>query len=466
MMQLYEQRADLRERTEKLQRERDALLNERKTYESSINQEKERDEQIANLQLQIENVAVDRDTIMRQRDKLRAERDETQEKLDTVKDHRARVLAQASGLELELEEAVAEQAKLRDEIQKLANERSDLISERDRLSAEAKALQTERDQLLAHSEGNRVRFQELSEEGVGSLRDMIDDLTNQRSQLERQLADVSSRLVESEKQLSRLKTQSGSLAMTEAFTPEQSEMMVSLAQDLRTPLTSILGYLSLLLQENAGILGERQRNYLERMATGVDRLEIMIDDLVKITALDTGQLKLHIEPVNIVQVVEDVITSTYMQFREKRLALNLDLDDTLAPVLVDREGLRTVIGQLLTNAYLASPPGQEISVVVRQDAYQIHERENLRECVFISVLDQGGGVSPEDIADVFKRRYRATNPLISGLGDTGVGLAIAKAIVEAHHGRLWVDVQEGVGTRLSIVIPIEGNQMLTDEAGG
>ncbi|MCA9888749.1 MAG: hypothetical protein KC546_10265, partial [Anaerolineae bacterium] len=79
--QLYEQRAELRERTEKLQRERDALLNERTTYETSIGQEKERDEQIANLQNQVENLAVDRDTMMRQRDKLRAERDEFEEKL-------------------------------------------------------------------------------------------------------------------------------------------------------------------------------------------------------------------------------------------------------------------------------------------------------------------------------------------------------------------------------------------------
>lgn len=453
--QLYEQRAELKERSEQLQRERDALLNERKSIEHAIDHEHERDTQISNLQSQIENLAVDRDAVTRQYDKLRAEQENYEEKLNAVKDHRARLLAQTSGLELELDEAHAEQSRLRAEIQNLVNQRSDLVNERDRLIAESRALQTERDQLLARAEGNRMRFQEMSEQGVGSLKEMIDDLTQQRSQLERQLSDVRSRLVESEKQIARLQSQSSTFGPREALSPEQSDMMVSLAQDLRTPMTSILGYLSLLLQESAGILGERQRNFLERIATGVDRLEIMIQDLVQITALDTGRLKLQIEPVSVVHVIEDVMTDTFMQFREKRLALNLDLDDRMAPIPVDRTGLRTVIGQLLTNAYLVSPPGSEITIVAKQDAYRIREAENLRECVFVSVTDQGGGVATDDLEDVFKRRYKATNPLIAGLGDTGVGLAIAKAIVEAHHGRLWITTQEGAGSRLSFVIPIE-----------
>lgn len=452
---LYEERANLKERVDRIQRERDALLNERKNLESTLEREAERDAQIEHLHSQVEQLATDRDVAMKQRDRLRSERDELDEKVDKVKEHRARLLAEVAGFEIELAEAHVEQARLRAQVQEIANVRSDVVAERDRLIAQVEALTLERDQLLARVEGNRERYEEMSEKGIGSLRQMIDDLTSERAQLEHDLTDTRAQLLDAQKRLDRAQVR----VMSDAAAPLPEEIgavLASMAQELRTPITSIVGYLNLLLQESTGILQARQKNFLERMAANVDRLTAMIEDLIRLTLMDTGKYRLHRESIDVVRVIEDMITRTVIQFRERNLAVNLQLATDLPEVSADKLAVAEVIGHLLTNAYLVSPPGTEITISAHQDRYRLHEDdEKLRRCIAVSVRDMGGGVAVEDMDQVFARRYRAENPLIAGLGDTGVGLAMAKALVEAHEGRLWLESQAGQGSTLWFVIPIE-----------
>lgn len=452
---LYEERANLKERVDRILRERDALLNERKNLESTLEREAERDAQIEQLQSQIDQLATDRDAAMKQRDRLRSERDELDEKVDKVKEHRARLLAEVAGFEIELAEAHVEQARLRAQIQEIANFRSDLTAERDRLIAQVEALSLERDQLLARVEGNRERYEEMSEKGIGSLRQMIDDLTAERARLEHDLTDTRAQLLDAQKRLDRAQIR----VMSDAAAPLPEEIgavLASMAQELRTPITSIVGYLNLLLQESTGILQARQKNFLERMAANVDRLTAMIEDLIRLTLMDTGKYRLNREPVDVVRVIEDMITRTVIQFRERNLAINLQLSTDLPEISADKQAISEVIGHLLTNAYLVSPPGTEITISANQDRYRLNEEdEKLRRCIVVSVRDMGGGVAVEDVDQVFARRYRAENPLIAGLGDTGVGLAMAKALVEAHEGRLWLESQTGQGSTLWFVIPIE-----------
>jgi two-component system phosphate regulon sensor histidine kinase PhoR len=78
--------------------------------------------------------------------------------------------------------------------------------------------------------------------------------------------------------------------------------------------------------------------------------------------------------------------------------------------------------------------------------------------LLISVTDQGGGISKEDIPRIFNRRYKMENPLIQGIGDTGVGLSIVKSLVELHKGRVWVDSKEGIGSTFSVLIPLVEDQ--------
>jgi two-component system sensor histidine kinase VicK len=181
----------------------------------------------------------------------------------------------------------------------------------------------------------------------------------------------------------------------------------------------------------------------------------MIDDLTRITALDTGQFMLVAQPVDVVELIEDAITNSASQFREKGLAVSLDLSDDIPMVPADQDAMSQIIGQLLTNAYLASPPNTEVVITARRQPTKLNGSGEQTDTLFVSIEDRGGGIAAEDQARVFSRKYKADNPLIQGLGDTGVGLAIAKALVEAHGGQLWLETQDGIGSRFSFVLPLE-----------
>src|SRR5690606_2403841 len=223
----------------------------------------------------------------------------------------------------------------------------------------------ERDQSLARVEGDRDQLQQLGEDGVGSLTKIIDDLSRQRDQLERELNSARAEMAELRNRLEVLQTRLGTPNEL-AKRLEDPEVLVSMVQELRTPMTSIVGYVDLLLSESAGILGEMQRKFLNRVQTNVARLATMLDDLTRITALDTGQFMLVAQPVDVVGLIEDAITNSASQFREKGLAVNLDLNDDIPLVAADQDAMGQIIGQLLTNAYLASPPNTEVVITARR----------------------------------------------------------------------------------------------------
>lgn len=451
--QLIEQRSDLQTENTRLQQERDRLNQEFIQFRERIAHEDERSAQFQALQNQLKNLAGDREAIIKQRDKLRAERDDLKEKLDIIKQHRTRLMAQAAGYDIELKEAHQEQAQLREQIRQLSDERSHLMLERDRLVAERQAIETERDLLIARTEGDRNRLQELGANGVGSLTGMIDELTQERSDLQQELHTTSMRLAEVENELEALKVRTSHQQVNATYKPDNPDLLIGLVEELRTPMTSISGYVDLLIGESAGILGEMQRTFLQRVSTNVTRLSSMLDDLIHVTALDTGKYTLRPRQVNIVNLIEDAITNASNQFREKGLAINLNLSDDVPSIEADPDALGQIVGQLLTNAYLVSPPSSEVSVTVRND--KLPYDTMAVDAVFVSIEDRGGGISPEDEGRVFARKYKAENPLILGLGDTGVGLSVAKALVQAHGGRLWLDTKDGVGSVFSFVLPVK-----------
>lgn len=453
---LYEERAALQDRTQLLQNERDMLLRERDKFATNLVDTKNQNEQVQALESELENLASDRESAVKQRNRLRQERDELEQKLNEVKEHRARLLAQVSGYEIELVEAREEQMELRAEIQEQADARSELVHSRDKLIARNHELETEREQLLAQISGNPQRLQQVNEEGIGSMRQMIEELSQERDRLTQALNEAKTRLAEVENKLEAAQVQTaGNNGAPTHYQPQQPELLVGLVQELRTPMTSISGYVDLLLGESAGILGEMQRNFLRRVRANVNRLDTMIDSLINVTELDTGSYRLEPHPINVVSLVEEAITNASIQFREKGLVVSLDLEDDMPDLPADRDAMVQIIGQLLTNAYLASPQDSEILVTVGRRSVRLSQAEEARGCLYVAIEDRGGGIDPEDVPRVFARKYKANNPLIKGLGDTGVGLSIAKALVEAHQGRLWVETKINVGSTFVFAIPLD-----------
>jgi two-component system sensor histidine kinase VicK len=179
----------------------------------------------------------------------------------------------------------------------------------------------------------------------------------------------------------------------------------------------------------------------------------MLEDLTRITFLDAGRFTLTPEPVDVVSQIEDAITAASSQLREKGLTVHLNIDDDIPPIRADRDAISQIVGQLLTNAYLASPPGSAIYVSAQRDAAKNSKTPG--EIMHVSIEDRGGGITLEDQQRVFARKYKAENPLIQGLGDTGVGLAIAKALIEAHGGEIWLETRPGVGSVFNFTLPLE-----------
>jgi signal transduction histidine kinase len=264
------------------------------------------------------------------------------------------------------------------------------------------------------------------------------------ARLQNQLAEANMRIIEAEK---------GSSA---THSTEQAEVVASISQELRQPMSSIVGYTDLLLGESVGILGTLQRKFVERIKASTERIGSLIDDLIQVTTLETGLNELKPEPVDLDLIIDNAMSYTSSQIREKNISLHLDLPKNVSPIYADREALQQILIHLLQNAGAASPLEGTVHLKVQT------KTENGREYVLIQVADTGGGIPAEDMGRVFTRLYRADNVLIQGVGDTGVGLSIAKTLTEAQKGRIWVESEPGIGSTFSVLLPIAKNSSIKD----
>jgi len=256
------------------------------------------------------------------------------------------------------------------------------------------------------------------------------------ARLQNQLAEANMRLIEAEK------------GVVSAQSNEQAEVVASISQELRQPMSSIVGYTDLLLGESVGILGALQRKFVERIKASTERIGNLIDDLIQVTTLETGLNELKPEAVDLNTIIDNAMSYTSSQVREKNISMHLDLPKNVASIYADREALQQILIHLLQNAGSASPMEGTVHLKVQTQA------ENGRDYVLIQVSDTGGGIPAEDLNRVFTRLYRADNVLIQGVGDTGVGLSIAKTLTEAQKGRILVESQMGVGSTFSVLLPI------------
>lgn len=254
--------------------------------------------------------------------------------------------------------------------------------------------------------------------------------------LQNQLAESNMRILELEKREKSERTN------------EQTEVVASISQELRQPMSSIVGYTDLLLGESVGILGALQRKFVERVKASTERIGSLIDDLIQVTTLESGISDLKSEAVDLNVIIDNAMSYTSSQLREKNIAMRLDLPKVMSPIHADREALQQILIHLLQNAGAATPIEGNVTLKVQT---RLQEEQDY---VLVQVTDSGGGIPPEDLPRVFTRLYRADNVLIQGVGDTGVGLSIAKTLTEAQHGRIWVDSEPGVGSTFSVLLPI------------
>lgn len=341
----------------------------------------------------------------------------------------------------------------------LAQERiSDLERQNQDLLKQIDAVRSDAQEGLSQAENlaEMTRMQQDAQKAIERLKKENDDLRGGKvkagssgqieselrmtleevARLQNQLANANMRMVELEK------------GTASARSNEQAEVAASISQELRQPMSSIVGYTDLLLGESVGILGALQRKFVERIRSSTERIGSLVEDLIQVTTLETGLNELKPEAVDLNLIIDNAMSYTSSQIREKNISLHLDLPKNMAPIHADREALQQILIHLLQNAGAASPVEGTVHLRVQTRS------EKGNDYVLIQVADSGGGIPAEDVGRVFTRLFRADNVLIQGIGDTGVGLSIAKTLTEAQKGRIWVETEAGVGSTFSVLLPI------------
>jgi signal transduction histidine kinase len=232
-------------------------------------------------------------------------------------------------------------------------------------------------------------------------------------------------------------------------------MVTGLISEIRQPFSSMVGYTDLLLSESAGILGAMQRKFLDRIRASITRTEALFEDLLQLLLLPEKIATPRIQPVDVASVIDAAVTGISEIVREKNLVLRLDIDEQMPPVEIDRDALQQILNHLVQNAVLITPPEKEVVLTTHTPLAE----ENQQLGLLITVKDGGPGIAAEDQPRVFTRLYRTEGPLIEGLGDTGVGMAVARTLTEAMGGRIWLESQVGHGTTFFVLLPVQIGQI-------
>jgi signal transduction histidine kinase/CHASE3 domain sensor protein len=227
----------------------------------------------------------------------------------------------------------------------------------------------------------------------------------------------------------------------------KDEFVATVSHELRTPLTSMMGFLEMVRDGEAGPLNAEQERFLAIVYRSSERLQRLVGDLLFVARLDAGGLQLQLDDVALHEVAEDVAESTSALARARDLELAVDARP-VPPVQGDHDRIAQVIGNLLSNAVKFTPPGGRVDVrtFVAGDA------------AVLEVEDTGVGIPQAEQERLFERFFRSTTATQQAIPGTGLGLVIAKAIAEAHGGRIAVSSAAGQGTCFRFELPLVVHQ--------
>lgn len=228
----------------------------------------------------------------------------------------------------------------------------------------------------------------------------------------------------------------------------KSEFVATASHELRTPLTSMRGYVDMLLMGTCGPLSDTQRDFVKIIKNNVQRLMVLINELLDMSRAEAGEVRLRRELVDMGEMLIDVSRDLYSQFQERKIVLALDVQDNLPAVQVDRQRIRQVVTNLLGNACKYTPMGGQVWVGLHNGNGELR----------VDFRDTGVGIAREYQQHIFTPFYRADNPLRDEVGGTGLGLSITRKLVELHGGRIWFESVEGQGSVFSFTIPLIADQ--------
>jgi signal transduction histidine kinase len=221
----------------------------------------------------------------------------------------------------------------------------------------------------------------------------------------------------------------------------KSEFLANMSHELRTPLNAIIGFSELLLEKMAGGLTPKQSEYLQDiLASGKHQLSL-INDVLDLSKVEAGRLELDRSTFSVSKAIGDAVALVRARATQHRIAVGEHLEPELGQIDADQRKVKQVLVNLLSNAVKFTPDGGRVDVRAR--------RENGE--VFVAVTDTGTGMSPDELRLIF-REFGQTSSA-RGHEGTGLGLALAKRIVELHGGRIWAESEAGRGSTFTFTLP-------------
>jgi len=223
----------------------------------------------------------------------------------------------------------------------------------------------------------------------------------------------------------------------------KSDFLANMSHELRTPLNAVIGFSDVLLEGMFGEINDRQREYLDDILTSGKHLLSLVNDILDLSKVEAGKMELQPSVFSLREVVESGAMMVRERAINQRIALSVEIEPDLAPVVADERKVKQVLFNLLSNAVKFTPAGGRIEVrACRLDGE-----------VLVSVHDTGVGIAPEDQSRIFEEFQQAKTGARTE-ESTGLGLTLAKRFIELHGGRLWVESVVGQGSTFTFALPL------------
>jgi len=236
----------------------------------------------------------------------------------------------------------------------------------------------------------------------------------------------------------------------------KSNFLATMSHELRTPLTSVIGYSEMLLEGLAGALSEDQREYVTTILGKADQLLQLITSVLDMSRVEGQRTPVDQGEVPLVEVVDSVVASFAPQATKHNITLESSVEYPLR-ALGDRRQIRQVLWNLVSNAVKFTPDGGHVVVAIKLGSLVpggVGTRPDNRLAAHLEVTDTGIGIAREQLPNIFEPFFQIDSSSTREYGGSGLGLALAKAYVEAHGGRIWVDSTVGRGSTFVASFPV------------
>ncbi|OGF35278.1 hypothetical protein A2468_01255 [Candidatus Falkowbacteria bacterium RIFOXYC2_FULL_46_15] len=224
----------------------------------------------------------------------------------------------------------------------------------------------------------------------------------------------------------------------------KSEFISIAAHQLRTPLTVIKWITKSLMDGESGKINDEQKELLNKGYISNERMIELIDNLLKVSRMEDGKFDLKLTRVNLKKIIDEVVEDMGRIAKNKDVVLVLNEPELWPDIVIDPSQITLVMENLLDNAVKYTPPGRKVEISVGRES----------EYLKITVRDEGIGIPEKDRGRLFSKFYRSPNAIRVETEGNGLGLYIAKKIIDGHKGKIYVDSSEGKGSAFTVYLPL------------